>query len=57
MSINQFFIKKGPFPLNEIAQTIGSEILNPKEKNIKVHGIESLDQATDNDLTFLNVSC
>ena len=54
MSTNQFFEKKGPFPLKEIAKIIGctGDIL--KNNNFEINSLESLDNASSNDMTFLN---
>ncbi len=54
MSENQFFEKKGPFPLKEILNTIGYNGNFSKENNFRIHGLESLDNASENDMTFLN---
>ena len=56
MSVNQFFEKKGPFPLKEILNTIGYNGKFSKKNDFKIHGLESLDRAYENDLTFLNSS-
>jgi len=56
MSENQFFEKKGPFPLNEIIKVIGCNGDFSKDNNFKIHNFESLDKANTNDLTFLNSS-
>ena len=56
MSTNQFFAKKGPFPLKEILNTIGYNGNFSQENNFKIHGFESLDNANENDMTFLNSS-
>ena len=53
MTSNQFFIKKGPFPLNEIMKSIGCNSSIPKS-NSQIFGLESLDKAGNKDLTFLN---
>ena len=54
MSENQFFERKGPFPLSEIIKVIGcSGNLSP-ENNFKIRSFESLDNASNNDMTFLN---
>ena len=53
MNSNQFFIKKGPFPLNEIMKSIGCNS-NIPENNSQIYGLESLDKAGNKDLTFLN---
>ena len=56
MSINQFFEKKGPFPLREILNTIGYNEDVSIKNDFKIHNFESLDKARENDLTFLNSS-
>jgi len=56
MSTKQFFEKKGPFPLKEILNTIGYNGNFSQENNFKIHGFESLDNANENDMTFLNSS-
>lgn len=56
MPTNHFFEKKGPFPLNEIIQTIGYNENFPNKTNFKIHGLESLNEAKENDITFLNSS-
>ena len=56
MSINQFFEKKGPFPLKEILNTIGYNEDVSIKNDFKIHNFESLDKARENDLTFLNSS-
>ncbi len=56
MSENQFFEKKGPFPLSEIAKIIGCKGELSENKKLKVSGFESLENATDKDMTFLNSS-
>ena len=54
MSENQFFEKKGPFPLSDIVKTIGYDGDSFYDNNFKIHGFESLDNANKNDITFLN---
>ena len=56
MSVNQFFEKKGPFPLKEILNTIGYNGKFSQKNDFKIHGFESIDRAYENDLTFLNSS-
>ena len=56
MSENQFFEKKGPFPLMEILNVIGCNGNFSKENDFKIHSFESLDNASKNDMTFLNSS-
>ena len=54
MTKNQFFEKKGPFPLSKILETIGYIGDSINNKDIIFFSFESLDNATDKDLTFLN---
>tara|TARA_B100000959_G_scaffold110287_1_gene116347 strand:+ start:282 stop:1277 length:996 start_codon:yes stop_codon:yes gene_type:complete len=54
MPNNQFFEKKGPFPLKEIAKVLGCINDVNIDDNFKINGIESLDNAKKNDITFLN---
>ena len=54
MPNNLFYEKKGPFPLKEIIKTIGCTGEFPEDYNLKIYGLESLDKASQNDLTFLN---
>ena len=56
MSTNQFFEKKGPFPLKEILNVIGYNDELSIKKDFTIHSFESLDRAHENDLTFLNSS-
>ena len=56
MESSQFFLKKGPFPLKEIIKTIGYNGNFPQKKDFKIYGLESLDNASNNDMTFLNSS-
>ncbi len=56
MSENQFFEKKGPFPLSDIIKIIGCEGDYSKENNLKINSFESLDNASSSDMTFLNSS-
>jgi UDP-3-O-[3-hydroxymyristoyl] glucosamine N-acyltransferase len=56
MSENQFFEKKGPFPLGEIIKVIGCDGDFSKENNFEISSFESLDNASSNDMTFLNSS-
>ena len=51
---NNFFEKKGPFPLSEIAKVIGLVDNISLAKALEIKGFESLDVASNNDLTFLN---
>jgi len=56
MSENQFFEKKGPFPLSEIIKVIGCSGDFSQENNFEISSFESLDNASTNDMTFLNSS-
>ena len=56
MESSQFFLKKGPFPLKEIIKAIGYNGNFPQREDFEIHGLESLDNANDNDMTFLNSS-
>jgi UDP-3-O-[3-hydroxymyristoyl] glucosamine N-acyltransferase len=56
MSTKQFFEKKGPFPLKKILNTIGYNGNFSQKNNFEIHGFESLDNANENDMTFLNSS-
>jgi len=56
MSENQFFEKKGPFPLSDIAKVIGCSGNFLQENNFDIRSFESLDNASNNDMTFLNSS-
>ena len=49
-----FHEKKGPFPLNEIAKAIGSLDNFSGKDNLKIFSFESLSNATNKDMTFLN---
>jgi len=56
MTANHFFEKKGPFPLKEIIKNIDCTSVLSKENDFKIYGVESLDNASKNDMTFLNSS-
>ena len=56
MSENQFFEKRGPFPLREIIKVIECSGDFSQENNFKISSFESLDNASTNDMTFLNSS-
>jgi UDP-3-O-[3-hydroxymyristoyl] glucosamine N-acyltransferase len=56
MSTNHFFERKGPFPLELIAKTIGYTDSFSKIRNFEVKSFESLDNAEKFDMTFLNSS-
>jgi len=51
---NHFYEKKGPYPLNEIIKIISCDNKFDNKNNIEIHGFESLTNATENDITFLN---
>lgn len=54
MSKNLFYEKKGPFPLNELIKVIGYNGNFSHKSNFEIYGFESLDNASENDMTFLN---
>jgi len=54
MPKNQFFEKKGPFPLIKIVELINGEADLSEFKDIKIYGFESLGNATNKDITFFN---
>ena len=56
MSENQFFENKGPFPLKEIIKTIGCSGDFSQENNFQIRSFRALNDATNNDMTFLNSS-
>ena len=56
MSVNQFFEKKGPFPLTEIIKSIHCNADFSQKNDFAIYGVESLTNATKNDMTFLNSS-
>jgi len=58
MKKGEFFFKKGPFALKELLETINSiNLLSEKNNNNdKVLGIQTIEKATNRDITFLNSS-
>ena len=56
MSSNQFFAKRGPFPLKELIKTIGCVDDFSQVNDFDIYGVESLINAKENDVTFLNSS-
>ena len=56
MSENQFFEKKGPFPLKEIVKAIGYNGNLLSKNDLTINSFESLDNATNKDMTFLNTN-
>ena len=56
MVSNQFFVKRGPYPLKEIIKTIDCTNNYSNVKDFEIHGVESLVNAKENDMTFLNSS-
>ena len=56
MVSNQFFVKKGPYPLKAIIKAIGCSSDHSQVKDFEIHGVESLVNAKENDMTFLNSS-
>ena len=56
MVSNQFFVKKGPYPLKEIIKIINCTSEFSYVEDFKIYGVESLVNAKENDMTFLNSS-
>ena len=56
MSENHFFERRGPFPLMEIVKNIGYNGNVSLKSDVKIHSFESLDNASNKDMTFLNSS-
>ena len=56
MSKNQFYEKKGPFPLKEIIKAIGYNGVPSIQNDFDIYGFESLKDAGEKDMTFLNSS-
>ena len=56
MSKNLFYEKKGPFPLKQITKNIGVTGNFENKNNFEIYGLESLSNANENDMTFLNSS-
>ena len=56
MATNQFFLKQGPFPLTKIIQAIDCSSNFKNLKDFEIYGVESLIDAKQNDMTFLNSS-
>ena len=56
MPVNHFFEKKGPFPLKEIIKNIRCNGDFSHANDFEIYGVESLSNATKNDMTFLNSS-
>ena len=54
MSKNLFFEKRGPFPLKEIIKIIGCKGDFSQKDNFEIRSFESLDNAGNYDMTFLN---
>jgi len=54
MTKNHFYQNKGPFPLKNIANIIGCNNLSSDKENIVIQNFQSLVEATNNDITFLN---
>ena len=52
----RLFEKKGPFPFTEILKKIDPTKDLPKLKDFKVYGIDSLINAKEYEITFLNSS-
>ena len=56
MASYQFFEKLGPHSLKEIIETINCTKDYSHIKDFKIHGVESLVDANESDMTFLNSS-
>ena len=54
MESNQFFVKQGPYPLKEIVKIIGCIGDFSHLKNFEISGVESLVNAKEDDISFLN---
>ena len=54
MSKNHFFEKRGPFPLREIINSIDINDNISLKDDLRIYGIETLDKATEKDMTFLH---
>jgi len=54
MVLNQFFVKRGPFSLKEIIKTINYTDNISHVNDFEIYGIENLEKAEENDMTFLN---
>ena len=54
MVSNQFFIKEGPYSLKEIIKAIDCTNSYSNVKDFEIHGVESLVNAKENEMTFLN---
>ena len=54
MVSNQFFEKKGPFTIRQIAQEINCVNDIKENFDLRINSIESLSSSTKNDITFLN---
>ena len=54
MPSNQFFVKRGPFPLKELIKTIDCVGDFSQVNDFDIYGVESLTNANENDMTFLN---
>ena len=54
MVLNQFFQKKGPFPLQKIIKIINCMTDFSKINDFEIYSIQSLTTAGKNDMTFLN---
>ena len=53
MPSNQFFEKRGPFPLKELIKTIDCAGDFSQINDFDIYGVESLTNANQNDVTFL----
>jgi UDP-3-O-[3-hydroxymyristoyl] glucosamine N-acyltransferase len=56
MSENNFFVKKGPYPLSKVIKEVYSNKKIKEKEDINIIGFESLLTASNKDITFLNSS-
>jgi UDP-3-O-[3-hydroxymyristoyl] glucosamine N-acyltransferase len=49
-----FFVAKGPFTLEELAEVSGAEIHQNVAQGLKISGVATLDEAGDGDITFFD---
>ena len=56
MSENNFFVKKGPYPLSKVIKEVYSNKKIKEKEDINITGFESLLTASNKDITFLNSS-
>ena len=54
MPSDQFFVKRGPFPLKELIKTIDCVGDFSQLNDFDIYGVESLVEAKESDMTFLS---